>query len=225
MAEAVERSSKVAVSKATSLTTGTADWQMPRAHGKHSAGKAPTCKENEVLGWIKASEGSWLGSSNDDWPPGSTDFTLTFDVTSPDVAHFKLQYAADNKLESATLNGKAISVPSADSASYKSLSTLTAEAGKKLFRKGANTLSIQVSNSGRSDNPMGFYARGSVVEAAAGDDRWEETLQEAQHQEELKDTWKGTVDDAKKEAREEARRDPAPVAPRPNHQPRPQPQP
>ena len=65
--------------------------------------QAPLCKENEELGWLKAAEGSWLGSNKSDWPPGTADFTITFDVTSPDNAHFELQYAADNKVEGATL--------------------------------------------------------------------------------------------------------------------------
>ena len=30
-------------SRVVELTTGTADWQMPRSYGKHSAGKAPRC--------------------------------------------------------------------------------------------------------------------------------------------------------------------------------------
>ena len=66
--------------------------------------QAPLCKENEELGWLKAAEGSWLGSNKSDWPPGTADFTITFDVTSPDNAHFELQYAADNKVEGANPN-------------------------------------------------------------------------------------------------------------------------
>ena len=147
-------------SRVVELTTGTADWQMPRSYGKHSAGKAPLCKENEELGWIKAAEGSWLGSNKSDWPPGSTDFTITFDVTSPDNAHFELQYAADNKVEGATLNGRALSVAATYGQDYKTLSKLSVETGKGLFKKGANTLSVQVANNGHADNPMGFYARG-----------------------------------------------------------------
>ena len=157
---AADRDNKRPVVRTTSLTTGSADWQMPRAYGKHSAGKAPTCTENKEQGWIKAAEGSWLGSSKSDWPPGSADFTITFDVTWPDRAHFELQYAADDKIASATLNGKALSVPSTYGQDYKSLSKLMAEAGKGLFKKGANTLSVELANNGHADNPMGFYARG-----------------------------------------------------------------
>ena len=151
-------------SRVVELTTGTADWQMPRSYGKHSAGKAPLCKEHEELGWIKASEGSWLGSNKSDWPPGTTEFTITFDVTSPENAHFELQYAADNKVEGVTLNSRSLSVPSTYGQDYKTLSKLAVQTGSGLFKKGPNTLSVQVSNNGHADNPMGFYARGSLVE-------------------------------------------------------------
>ena len=154
-------------SRVVELTTGTADWQMPRSYGKHSAGKAPLCKENEELGWLKAAEGSWLGSNKSDWPPGSTDFTLTFDVASPDNAHFELQYAADNKVEGASLNGRALSVASTYGQDYKTLSKLAAVTGKGLFKKGANTLSVQVANNGHADNPLGFYARGRQARSRA----------------------------------------------------------
>ena len=165
-------------SRVVELTTGTADWQMPRSYGKHSAGKAPLCKEHEELGWIKASEGSWLGSNKSDWPPGTTEFTITFDVTSPENAHFELQYAADNKVEGVTLNSRSLSVPSTYGQDYKTLSKLAVQTGSGLFKKGPNTLSVQVSNNGHAENPMGFYARGSLVEDEVAEGEREEPHRE-----------------------------------------------
>ena len=77
--------------QSTPLTTGKANWQLKEKRGKYDAGTAPTTEPQETLGWIRPSEGSWLGSKENDWPPGSTEFMTTFNVVNPEKANFELE--------------------------------------------------------------------------------------------------------------------------------------
>ena len=144
------------------LSTGVADWRLPKQHGKYPVGKAPTTGPHSL--WTKPSHpAKWLGSSSSDWPPGDTSFEVSFEVHQPDAARLELLYAVDNSLKGATLNGKAIDI--GKSQSFKTLggaSTIRAS-GAAEFRHGINTLRVTVGNSGKEPNPMGFLCTGSVV--------------------------------------------------------------
>ena len=142
------------------LTTGAAEWRLTGTRGTHVAGKAPACDPHPD--WIKPTgQGKWLGSAKRDWPSGITELSLTFQVTAPQIAHFDLRYAADSKLESATLNGQPLAVDAQKGAS--ALSVLKAPPHKDLFRLGPNVLTVRVLTAGFSNRPMGFYAEGLAI--------------------------------------------------------------
>jgi len=142
------------------LTTGAAEWRLTGTRGTHVAGKAPACDPHPD--WIKPTgQGKWLGSAKRDWPSGITELSLTFQVTAPQIAHFDLRYAADSKLESATLNGQPLPVDAQKGAS--ALSVLKAPPHKDLFRLGPNVLTVRVLTAGFSNRPMGFYAEGLAI--------------------------------------------------------------
>ena len=142
------------------LTTGAAEWRLTGTRGTHIAGKAPVCDPHPA--WIKpADQGKWLGSAKSDWPSGITEFSLTFQVTAPQIAHFDLVYAVDSKLESATLNGQPLAIDAQKGSN--ALSVLKALPLNDLFRLGPNVLVVRVLTAGQSDSPMGFYAEGSAI--------------------------------------------------------------
>jgi calcium-binding protein CML len=149
----------------TELTTGMANWQQPKAHGKFKAGVAPTTPAHSL--WYKpgkgAGEGSWLGHTGM-WPSGDTTFTLSFEVETPGVACFELPYSVDNKLRSATLNGKPLNI--GVSKGFKTFGdemVISAPAGAGLFQRGPNLLMVVIANAGKNASPMGFYAKGRAV--------------------------------------------------------------
>ena len=142
------------------LTTGAAEWRLTGTRGTHIAGKAPACDPHPD--WIKPTgRGKWLGSAKRDWPSGITEFSLTFQVSAPQIAHFDLRYAADSKLESATLNGQPLAVDAQKGSN--ALSVLKAPPHEDLFRLGPNVLTVRVLTAGFSNRPMGFYAEGLAI--------------------------------------------------------------
>ena len=142
------------------LTTGAAEWRLTGTRGTHIAGQAPACDPHQA--WVKpAGQGKWLGSAKSDWPSGITEFSLTFQVTAPQIAHFDLVYAVDGKIESATLNGKPLAIDAQKGSN--ALSVLKALPLNDLFRLGPNVLAVRVLTAGRSDRPMGFYAEGYAI--------------------------------------------------------------
>ena len=152
--------SMVRVKTTALLTTGAAEWRLTRTRGTHLAGKAPACDPHPA--WIKpAGQGKWLGSAKSDWPSGITEFSLTFQVTAPQIATFDLVYAVDSKLESATLNGQPLAIDAQKGSN--ALSVLKVRPLNDLFQLGPNVLVVRVLTAGQSDRPMGFYAEGFAI--------------------------------------------------------------
>ena len=147
------------------LTTGAAEWRLTGTRGTHIAGKAPACDPHP--NWITpAGQGKWLGSAKSNWPVGITEFSLAFQVTDPQIAHFELVYAVDNKLESVTLNGKPLAID--DQKGFKALSVLKAPPLSNLFQLGPNVLVVRVLTTVKAreaggDSEMGFYAEGTAI--------------------------------------------------------------
>jgi hypothetical protein len=130
----------VLVKTTTPLTTGVADWRLSHTRGKHIAGRARVTDAH--ANWVRENKGRWLGSSINDWPPGVAEFTLAFQVTAPHIAEFELLYAADNRVESATLNGHPLRLDGQKGC--RALSLLRAPRNMGLFVDGVNVLVIHV---------------------------------------------------------------------------------
>ena len=147
---------------AVDLTTGVAAWKLKSRQARPPVRAAPTTAPHAA--WFRPASGSWLGSARADWPAGTSEFMVSFDVPQPAQAHFALQYAADNSVRSASLNSKPLSIGC--SAGFKTCggeAVITAPQGQGLFVKGQNTLSVILDNGGSTPNPAGLYVRGSAV--------------------------------------------------------------
>ena len=96
---------------------------------------------------------------------------MSFDVTSPDAAEMALQYAVDNKLKQALLNGKEVKLGE-KKGSLRSLGELKAKGAADGFQLGKNALRLTVENTSRAErspkpSPCGVYVLGAVVTGAA----------------------------------------------------------
>ena len=155
------------------LTTGVAPWKI-RDVTSGKAIAAPTTTPHEV--WHKPDEGSWLGNSST-WPVGDRAFEVSFQVSAAEVAFFRLQYAVDNVLKAAYLNGKQLDLGT--SVGFQGLNrqmAIKAAPGEGLFCYGENRLEVVVTNTGSSDNPGGFYLTGKAfvnVELTTGEALWQ----------------------------------------------------
>ena len=83
-------------------------------------------------------------------------------MTAPQVASLNLAFAADDLVQSATLNGKALKFE-ANPTPPTSFQTLAgkADADSSFFKLGTNTLVVKVLN--LNATPYGFYAEGTAI--------------------------------------------------------------
>eukprot|EP00964_Phaeocystis_antarctica_P005236 scaffold2865_cov69-Phaeocystis_antarctica.AAC.2 len=168
-------------------TDPNASWYKPTGEGKW-LGNGATGEANKVYGYTLSFEVNpplpfqLLTSTPDPALPshtvcacrlvavyaqivsGAQAYCFCFQVTAPQVASFGLAFAADNIIESATLNGKPLTVK-ANPTEYNKLEGKM-DAGSALFKLGTNTLVVKVRNSGTSANPYGFYAEGTAITGA-----------------------------------------------------------
>ena len=84
-------------------------------------------------------------------------YCCCFQVTAPQGASLNLAFAADDQVQSATLNDKALTVVG------QGFQTLAGkvDAGSAFFNLGTNTLVVKVLNRGAT--PYGFYAEGTAI--------------------------------------------------------------
>ena len=99
-------------------------------------------------------------------------YCCCFQVTTPQVASLSLAFAADDQVQSATLNDKGLKVVGqgyqtlagkvdAESAEKKSLNAGFSADFFNFFKLGTNALVVKVLNSDAT--PHGFYAEGTVI--------------------------------------------------------------
>jgi hypothetical protein len=131
------------------LTTGVAGW----------AGAAATSSDPH---WAAVSAGSWIGDSDPDRAPSLLVASVSFDLTEPSCASFDLALAADGRVRAATLNGRALVVPSHShrvTTSQAGRAGLVAARGSGLFAHGRNSLVLTVANDAGA---LGLYVAGDV---------------------------------------------------------------
>jgi len=151
----------------TDLTTGIAAWKL-----LDDGSKAP--ETDPYPTWYQPTgEGKWLGSATFGEANKVFGYTLSFEVTAPEVASFSLAFAVDNLVESATLNGKDLTVAGRLNAGFGNLSLLELDPGSALFKLGTNVLVVNVLNAAGLNNerggPYGFYAEGAAKTGPTAD--------------------------------------------------------
>ena len=106
------------------LTTGVGVWD----------GAPPAAT---VQGWLAPSKGHWIGLHAE-----VLVVRTSFEITEPACASFELDVAAADRVTSAEVNGHPLPVPSAQGPA--SLSRLSVARGKGFFKRGINTLVLNV---------------------------------------------------------------------------------
>ena len=82
-------------------------------------------------------------------------------MTAPQVASLNLDFAADDQVQSATLNDKALVVGGQEGVAGTLVGKI--DAGSRFFTRGTNTLVVKVFNANAVANPYGFYAEGTIT--------------------------------------------------------------
>lgn len=112
--------------------------------------------------WAPTPHGAWIGYTNPAHAPSVLIASVSFYISEPGCASFHLAFAADGRVQSAQLNGKALAVPShghRTTTSQVGTSGLVAARGLGLFALGTNILVLTVTNYA---GVLGLYVRGSV---------------------------------------------------------------
>lgn len=115
--------------------------------------------------WYHPTVGLWIGGSPGtvDMNPGTYVYSVHVDLTEDEARHatLQLQYAVDNSLQSATLNGNSLSI--GQSASFSGLAAPATITALPEHFSTSNTLSVSVLNLGDAANPGGIYVKGGVA--------------------------------------------------------------
>ena len=131
------------------LTTGLAEW----------SGARPTRSDPH---WAPVYRGQWIGESNPDTARSLLVASVSFRVAEPACASFDLAFAADGRVRSAQLNGRALFVPPhghRTTTAQLGATGLIAARGAGLFFTGMNSLVLTVANDAGA---LGLYVAGSV---------------------------------------------------------------